>query len=121
MADFISETMTSGFIYNPHYRTQCITLNAQADPLPRGSIICVKSTADGTFDLIGASSGDYDTHYGVLLNDVPASVSTQPVDVVVAGELFYQYVNAVYADANGGSDLAATDLVALRNIGIILK
>lgn len=121
MALLQSDTMTSGFIYNPHFRTQCIELNAQSDPLPRGSIICVKATADGTFDLIGASSGDYDTHYGVLLNDVPASVSTQPVDVVVAGELFYQYVNAVYADANGGSDLAATDLVALRNIGIILK
>lgn len=45
MSDVLmSAPLTSDFIYDPHYRTQCVSLNAQAAAVPRGSIICVKGT-----------------------------------------------------------------------------
>lgn len=156
-----SAPLTSDFIYSPHFRTQCVSLNAQAAAVPRGSIICVKGSAgsmsasaiftgaeaslsgdaetytpagtvavtlsetagavaDGTFDVIGAGDGAYAVPYGVLLEDVPASGSAQSADVVVLGELFLAYVNAVYKAATT-NDLPASLVVALRNIGIILK
>lgn len=115
-----SDTMTSGFIYDPHYRTQCVSINAQAAAVPRGTIVCVKATADGTFDVIGAGSGAYAVPYGVLLNDAPASAAAQAADVIVFGDLFYSYVNGVYNAANS-ADLTAPTLVALRNVGIVLK
>jgi hypothetical protein len=77
--------------------------------------------ADGTFDIIGADSGAYAQPYGVLLNDVPASGSAQPADVVVFGELFKDYINGVYKAANSNNNLPASVAIALRNIGIYLK
>lgn len=156
-----SAPLTSDFIYSPHFCTQCVSLNAQAAAVPRGSIICVKGSAgsvsasatftgteaslsgdaetytpagtvavtltetagavaDGTFDVIGAGDGAYAAPYGVLLDDAPASGSAQSVDVVVLGELFLAYVNGVYKTATT-NDLPASVVVALRNIGIILK
>ena len=175
-----SDTMTSGFIYDPHYRTQCISLNAQAAAVPRGTIICVKgglpvsasfagtaatisptaafvgteaalsgdaenytpagtvnvtgasytpagtvtlgeaAASDGTFDVLGAGSGAYAQPYGILLNDAPINASAQAVDVIVFGDLFAEYVNDVYKAANA-EDLPHSLVVALRNIGIILK
>lgn len=120
MAVINSDTMTSGFIYDPHYRTQCISLNAQAAAVPRGTIVCVKETADGTFDVIGASSGAYAMPYGVLLNDAPANAAAQAADVIVFGDLFKDFVNGVYKAATT-SDLTAPIIVALRNVGIVLK
>lgn len=76
-------------------------------------------SADGTFDIIGAEN--YGTIYGVLLKDVKASGSAQSADIVVIGELFRGYINAVYKAANSDNDLPEAALVALRNIGIILK
>lgn len=114
-------TLTSEFFYAPDYKTQCIELNAQAADVPQGTVIAVKATADGTFDIIGAGSGDYDTPYGILLKDAVATGSAQTVDVIVVGELFYQFVNDVYKAANSNADLAAGVVVELRNIGIILK
>lgn len=120
MAVINSDTMTSGFIYDPHYKTQCISINAQAADVPRGTIVCVKATADGTFDVIGASSGAYAVPYGVLLNDTPANAAAQAVDVIVFGDLFLDFVNGVYKAANS-ADLTAPIIVALRNVGIVLK
>lgn len=176
-----SAPLTSNFIYSPHFRTQCVSINAQAAAVPRGTIIAVKgsaplsasfsgtaatisptatftgteaalsgdaenytpagsisvtgasytpagsvtlsgaASADGTFDIIGAGTGAYAAPYGILLNDVPASGSAQPVELIVLGELFYDYVNAVYKAANSNNTLPAATAVALRNIGIILK
>lgn len=76
------------------------------------------SQADGSFDVIG--TGAYNRVYGVLLKDVAASGSSQPVDVIVGGQLFKSFVNAVYKTANG-SDLSAAQIAELRDIGIILK
>lgn len=115
-----SAPLTSDFIYAPHFRTQCVSLNAQAAVVPRGTIVAVKSTADGTYDVIGAGTGAYSAVYGVLLNDAPISASAQPVELIVFGELFYDYVNSVYKAANS-ANLTAAICVALRNIGIILK
>lgn len=76
-------------------------------------------SADGTFDIIGAEN--YGTIYGVLLKDIKASGSAQSVDIVVIGELFRDYINAVYKAANSDNDLPEAAIVALRSIGIILK
>lgn len=114
-----SNPMTSDFMYSPHFKTQCVSLNAQAAAVPRGTIVCVKSTPDGTFDIVGATG--YSDIYGVLLEDAPVSTSAQPVQLIVSGELFKAYVDAVYKAANSGTALSATQLVALRKLGIILK
>lgn len=115
-------TLTSEFFYAPGYKTQCISLNAQAAEVPQGTIIAVNSSdLDGTFDVIGASSGDYDKPYGVLLKAAPADSDPQAVDVIVIGELFYEFVNGVYKAANSDVDLTAEQVIALRDIGIILK
>ena len=114
-------TLTSEFFYAPGYKTQCISLNAQAADVPQGTIIAVKATADGTFDIIGAGSGDYDKPYGVLLKAAPINADPQTVDVIVIGELFYEFVNGVYKAANSDVNLTAGQVVALRDIGILLK
>lgn len=115
-------TLTSEFFYAPGYKTQCISLKAQAAEVPQGTIIAAKSAdLDGTFDVIGASSGDYDKPYGVLLKTAPINAAPQSVDVVVIGELFYDFVNGVYKAANSDADLTAEQVIALRDIGIILK
>lgn len=182
MSDVLmSAPLTSDFIYDPHYRTQCVSLNAQAAAVPRGSIICVKgalpvsatfsgtaatiaptasfvgtqaalsgdaqdytpagtvnvtgasytpsgsvtlsesSGSDGSFDVIGASDGAYGTPYGILLCDVPASGSAQPVEVIVLGECFRSYVDSVYAAAHSGNHIPEPVIAALRNVGIFLK
>lgn len=77
------------------------------------------ASADGTFDIIGAEG--YGAVYGILLKDVKAADAAQSVDVVVIGELFREYINAVYKAANSDNDLPEAIIVALRNIGIILK
>lgn len=114
-------TLTSDFFYSARYQTQCISLNAQGAAVPQGTIIAVKETADGTFDVIGASSGAYSVPYGVLLKDTPAAAAAQATDVIVIGELFRDFVNDVYKAANSGTALTEAQVVALRNIGIILK
>lgn len=113
-------TLTSEFFYAPGYKTQCISLKAQAAEVPQGTIIAVKATADGTFDVIGASSGAYDKPYGVLLKAAAENEEAQSVDVITFGELFYDFVNDVYKAANS-ADLTAEQVVALRDIGILLK
>lgn len=144
----VSSTLTSDFFYSPHYKTQCVTLNAQAAAVPRGTIVCVKSSmafsgvaahlsgdeqsytpegsispsagaSDGTFDIVG--SAGYGEMYGVLLDDAPASESAQGVQVIVAGELFKAYMDAVYKAAHSGTSLSSAQLVELRKLGIILK
>ena len=114
-----SGQMTSDFIYSPHFKTQCVSLNAQAAAVPRGTIVCVKSTADGTFDIVGSTN--YGVLYGVLLEDVPVSTSAQSVQLIVAGELFKSYMDGVYKAAHSGTALSAAQLVELRKLGIILK
>lgn len=114
-------TMTSDFFYSARYQTQCIALNAQGAAVPQGTIIAVKSTPDGTFDVIGADTGAYSAPYGVLLKDAPAAAAVQAAEVIVIGELFKDYVNGVYKAANSGTSLTAAQIAALRNIGIILK
>ena len=182
MSDVLmSAPLTSEFIYDPHYRTQCVSLNAQASAVPRGTIICVKgalpvsatftgtaatiaptasfvgtqaalsgdaenytpagtvnvtgasytpagtvtlsesSGSDGSYDVIGAGLGAYGTPYGILLCDAPASGSAQPVEVIVFGECFRDYVDSVYAAANSGNHIPEPVVAALRNVGIILK
>ena len=89
---------------------------------PAGSVAISQSagaSADGTYDIIGAAN--YGAVYGVLLKDAPASGSAQSVDVIVCGELFCETVNAVYKAANSDNDLPESVVVALRNIGIVLK
>lgn len=114
-------TLTSEFFYAPGYKTQCISLNAQAAEVPQGMIIAVKSSdLDGTYDVIGASSGAYDKPYGVLLKAAAENEEAQSVDVITSGELFYDFVNDVYKAANS-ADLTAEQVVALRDIGILLK
>ena len=114
-------TLTSEFFYAPGYKTQCISLNAQAAEVPQGTIIAVNSSdLDGTFDVIGASSGAYDKPYGVLLKAAEENDEAQSVDVITFGELFYDFVNDVYKAANS-ADLTAGQVIALRDIGIILK
>lgn len=156
----MSDFLTSHFFYSPWYKTQCVSLNAQAADVPQGTIICAKgaagsasasatftgteasltgeaqtytpagsvavtisesggASADGTFDIIGAEN--YGAVYGILLKDAPASGSAQSVDVIVCGELFRETVNAVYKAANSDNDLPESVVVALRDIGIILK
>ena len=117
-------TMTSDFFYSARYQTQVVTLNAYETPIPKGTIIAVRSTPDGTFDALGVGEGTegaYSVPYGVLLKDAPGVGITQAVDVVVIGELFKDYVNGVYKAAHSGTDLTAAQIAALRNIGIILK
>lgn len=114
-------TMTSEFFYSARYQTQVVTLNAQTAAVPRGTIIAVKSTPDGTFDVIGAGTGAYSAPYGVLLKDAPAAAAVQAADVIVIGELFKDFVDGVYKAANSGTALTAAQITALRNIGIILK
>lgn len=114
-------TMTSEFFYSTRYQTQVIDLNAQAAAVPRGTIIAVESTPDGTFDVIGAGTGAYSVPYGVLLKDTPAAAAVQSADVIVIGELFKDFVDGVYKAANSGTALTAAQIAALRNIGIILK
>lgn len=111
-------TMTSEFFYSARYQTQVIALNAQGAVLPQGTIIAVKATPDGTFDIL---DGDYAVPYGVLLKDAPATETAQSVDVIVIGELFKDFVDGVYKAANNGVSLTAAQIAALRNIGIILK
>jgi hypothetical protein len=113
--------MTSEFFYSARYQTQCIALNAQEAGVPQGTIIAVKSTPDGTFDVIGAGTGAYSVPYGVLLRDAPAAAAVQAADVIVIGELFKDFVDGVYKAANSGTALTAAQIAALRNIGIILK
>lgn len=91
---------------------------------PRGFVSVTISesggaSADGTFDIIGAEN--YGAVYGILLKDAPASGSAQSVDVIVCGELFRETVNAAYKAANSDNDLPESVVVALRDIGIILK
>lgn len=91
---------------------------------PAGSVAVTISesggaSADGTFDIIGAAN--YGAVYGILLKDVPASGSAQSVDVIVCGELFRETINAVYKAANSDNELPEPVVVALRDIGIILK
>lgn len=91
---------------------------------PAGSVAVTVSdsggaSADGTFDIIGAEN--YGAVYGILLRDVAASESAQAVDVIVCGELFRETVNAVYKAANSDNDIPESTVVALRNLGIILK
>lgn len=89
---------------------------------PAGSVAISQSagaSADGTFDIIGAEN--YGAVYGILLKDAPASGSAQSVDVIVCGELFRETINAVYKAANSDNDLPEPVVVALRNIGIVLK
>lgn len=174
-------TMTSDFFYSARYCTQCISLNAQAAKVPRGTIIAIKGSApvsasfsgtaatiaptaaftgteaslsgdaepytpagtvavtgasytpagsvtlsggaasDGTFDVIGADSGAYAQPYGILLKDVEASDSAQAADVIVLGQLFYAYINAVYKAANSDNDIPDAVVAELRNCGVILK
>lgn len=113
-------TLTSEFFYAPGYKTQCISLNAQAADVPQGTVIAVKATADGTFDILGAGSGAYDKPYGVLLKAAAENDEAQSVDVITFGELFYDFVNDVYKAANS-ADLTAEQVIALRDIGILLK
>lgn len=114
-------TLTSDFFYSARYQTQCISLNAQGAAVPQGTIIAVKETADGTFDVIGASSGAYSVPYGVLLKDTPAAAAAQATDVIVIGELFRDFVNDVYKAANSNNNIPAGVVDALRNAGILLK
>lgn len=89
---------------------------------PAGSVAISQSagaSADGTFDIIGAEN--YGAVYGILLKDAAASGSAQSVDVIVCGELFRETINAVYKAANSDNDLPESVVVALRNIGIVLK
>ena len=89
---------------------------------PSGSVTVSQSggaSADGTFDVIGAEN--YGAVYGILLKDAPASGSAQSVDVIVCGELFRETINAVYKAANSDNDLPEPVVVALRNIGLVLK
>lgn len=89
---------------------------------PAGTVAITPGAAsDGTFDVIGAGGGDYGQPYGILLHDAPINNSAQPVDVIVIGELFKEYVNGVYKAANSDNDIPAGILDALRSIGIILK
>ena len=89
---------------------------------PAGTVTLTPGAAsDGTFDVIGADSGNYGQPYGILLHDAPINNSAQTVDVIVIGELFKDYVNGVYKAANSGNDIPAGILDALRSIGIILK
>lgn len=91
---------------------------------PEGSVSVTISesggaSADGTFDVIGAEN--YGAVYGILLKDAPAAGSAQSVDVIVCGELFRETVNAIYKAANSDNDIPESVVVALRDIGIILK
>ena len=89
---------------------------------PSGTVTLTPGAAsDGTFDVIGADSGNYGQPYGILLHDAPINNSAQTVDVIVIGELFKDYVNGVYKAANSDNDIPAGILDALRSIGIILK
>lgn len=117
-------TMTSDFFYSARYQTQVVTLNGYDTTVPKGTIIAVRSTPNGSFDVLGVGEGTegaYSVPYGVLLKDAPARGIPQAVDVIVIGELFKDYVNGVYAAAHSGTDLTAAQIAALRNIGIILK
>lgn len=91
---------------------------------PAGSVSVTISesggaSADGTYDIIGAAN--YGAVYGILLKDAEKSASAQSVDVIVCGELFRETINAVYKAANSDNDLPESVVVALRNIGIVLK
>lgn len=115
----MSEVMTSNFFYAPCYRTQMIQLNAQGDDVPRGTIICAADTPDGSYDIVGTT--DYGTPFGILLKDAPANAAAQPVDVIVFGELFFDYINGVYKAANSDADIPDATVLALRQAGILLK
>lgn len=89
---------------------------------PAGSVTLSGGAAsDGTFDVIGAGSGAYAQPYGILLKDAPASNVAQSVDVIVFGQLFYDYINGVYKDANSDNDIPDAIVAELRNCGIVLK
>lgn len=92
------------------------------DYTPAGSVSISQSagaSADGTYDVIGAAN--YGAVYGILLKDVEKSGSAQSVDVIVCGELFRETINAIYKAANSDNDIPESVVVALRDIGIILK
>ena len=89
---------------------------------PEGSVsLSGAAASDGTFDVIGAGDGAYARPYGILLKDAPASNAAQSVDVIVFGQLFYDYINGVYKDANSNNNIPDAVLAELRNCGIILK
>lgn len=89
---------------------------------PAGSVtLSGGASSDGTFDVIGAGSGAYAQPYGILLKDAPASNAAQSVDVIVFGQLFYDYINGVYKDANSDNDIPDAIVAELRNCGIVLK
>lgn len=89
---------------------------------PAGSVsLSGAAASDGTFDVIGAGDGAYARPYGILLKEAPASNSAQSVDVIVFGQLFYDYINGVYKEANSNNNIPDAVLAELRNCGIILK
>ena len=115
----MSEVLTSNFFYAPCYKTQMIQLNSQNHDVPRGTIICAANTPDGSYDIVGASG--YGTPFGILLKGAPANAAAQPADVIVFGELFFDFINGVYRAANNDADIPDATVLALRQAGILLK
>lgn len=117
MGDFL----TSHLFYSPWYKTQCVQLAAHEADAPQGTVIGVGidgQSGAATYS-VGIPTGG--SAYGVLLRDTAAATGAQAVDVIVCGELFRETVNAVYKAANSDNDLPESVVVALRDIGIILK
>lgn len=52
----MSESLTSNFFYAPEYKTQCISLNAQAAKVPRGTIIAVKGSVPVSASFSGTAA-----------------------------------------------------------------
>ncbi len=52
----MSESLTSNFFYAPEYKTQCISLNAQAAKVPRGTIIAAKGSVPVSASFTGTAA-----------------------------------------------------------------
>lgn len=100
MSDVLmSAPLTSDFIYDPHYRTQCVILNAQAAAVPRGTIICAKGAAAS----------------------LSASAAFEGVDAELTGEAQSYtprgFVSVTISESGGASADGTFDVIGAENYG----
>ena len=121
MAIVNSDTMTSGFIYNPHYKTQCVQLNAQAAAVPRGTIICVNgdlpvsASFTGTEAALSGDAENYTPAGTVTLSG--ASLADGTFDIIGAGSGAYAVPYGVLLnDAPASGSAQSVDVIVFGDL-----
>lgn len=115
--------LSDDLIVSPRYHDMWVTLEATSSALSRGAIISVSpddNTNAGKYYAHGGNSGAATRPFGVLLDDVAVSASTQAVHVLVAGTVSRAKMDAV----NGSGSPKVISAVLLNNLrfaGIVCK